>query len=97
MKYLELHNKPRAVVHLDDLPMDLLEEEEEDKGGGGGAGAGGGGDKLGNLSITNVYTRTEESDDAGKNWFYEITERLHNSIPNNEIKMKIGNLHAKLG
>jgi hypothetical protein len=28
MKYLGLHNKPKAAMHLEHLPMGSLEEEE---------------------------------------------------------------------
>jgi hypothetical protein len=44
MNYLQLHNKPKAVVHLEHLLTGLLEEEEEEseeKGEGGGEEEGG--------------------------------------------------------
>jgi hypothetical protein len=45
----------------------------------------------------NVYTPTEESDDVDKDRFYQSMKRAYDSIPNNDIKMVIGDLNAKLG
>jgi hypothetical protein len=40
MKYLGLHNKPKAVMHLEHLLIGPLEEEEEEEKGGEGRGGG---------------------------------------------------------
>jgi hypothetical protein len=42
-----------------------------------------------------LYTLKEESDDD-KDWFYQILERAHDSVSNNDIKRVIGDLNAKL-
>jgi hypothetical protein len=44
----------------------------------------------------NVYAPTEESDDVGKNWFYQTVEGVNNSR-SNYIKMVIRDLNARLG
>ena len=45
----------------------------------------------------NVYAPTEESDDVGKEWFYQIVEGVNDSRWNYDIKMMIRDLIARLG
>jgi hypothetical protein len=45
----------------------------------------------------NVYAPTEESDDVGKDWFYQIIKGVDNSRSNYDIKMVIRDLNDRLG
>jgi len=45
----------------------------------------------------NVYAPTEQSDDVGKEWFYQIVEGVDESRKNYDIKMVIRDLNARLG
>lgn len=45
----------------------------------------------------NVCEQAGESDDVGKNWFYQTVEGVDDSRSNYEIKMVIGDLIARLG
>jgi hypothetical protein len=45
----------------------------------------------------NAYAPTEESDDVDKDRFYQTVERAYDPISNNDIKMVIEDLNAKLG
>jgi hypothetical protein len=44
----------------------------------------------------NVHAAADEKDDVDKDWFYQISERTYDAIPNNDVKMVMGNLNAKL-
>jgi len=44
-----------------------------------------------------VCEQAGESDDVGKNWFYQTVEGVDDSRSNYEIKMVIGDLIARLG
>ena len=45
----------------------------------------------------NVYIPIDESDDVGKDWFYQTVEGVSNSRSNYDIKMVIRDLNARLG
>lgn len=45
----------------------------------------------------NVYAWTEESDDIGKDRFYQIVEGVDDSSSNYDIKIVIRDLNARLG
>jgi hypothetical protein len=44
-----------------------------------------------------MYAPTEESDDVGKDWFYQTVEGVDDSRSNYDIKMVIKDLNARLG
>jgi len=48
-----------------------------------------------NLSVMNVYAPTDESDDVGKDRFYQTVETAGNSKSNCDIKMVIRDLNAR--
>lgn len=50
-----------------------------------------------NFGTMNIRAPTQESDNADKDWFYQIMKTAYDSIPSNDIKMVIGDLNAKLG
>ncbi|CAN0605143.1 unnamed protein product, partial [Ectocarpus sp. 12 AP-2014] len=49
------------------------------------------------LFIINVYAPTEDNDDDIKDVFYEKLEKVYDDLPNNSIKIILGDLNAQVG
>jgi Reverse transcriptase (RNA-dependent DNA polymerase) len=55
------------------------------------------GDKHKKISIVNIHAPTEEKEDEIKDEFYEQLEEIFDRIPNNNIKLIMGDANAKVG
>ncbi|XP_023312234.1 craniofacial development protein 2-like [Anoplophora glabripennis] len=53
--------------------------------------------KYRKISIINVHCPTEEKEEEEKEEFYERIEGVYNKIPRYDVKMVIGDFHAKIG
>lgn len=50
-----------------------------------------------NISLINVRTPIEEKEEDKKDAFYDILERTYDNCPQNNMKIIIGDLNAKIG
>lgn len=50
-----------------------------------------------NIAFINCYASTEDKDNNTKNEFYSQLDIIYDSLPNNMIKVILGDLNAKFG
>lgn len=50
-----------------------------------------------NIILINCYAPTEDKDKETKNDFYKQLEALYDTIPQNMVKIVLGDLNAKIG